>query len=423
MKRFIAAVFVLMLAYASVVGNAAPAGLTFTTRAVGRVTLPETYVAKWIPYFPVTGPDQESDLDPVLALGPGTNPAISYAVSSWDYLWRSTNGGSSWTRKSTPREGITRSGTDLTADANGTVYFTREYEHYPAPIWTSFNGGDSWTNKAYAGRGQPCGDNHAVAEGDGHVIHSVVCDVWYPEFDSLLWATVSTNAGATYTERIPMANGVERPGELVIPNATTAYQVYETRNELRIAKSTNGGLTWTSVKIADRGSSLRFPANVAVDDAGNVYVTAVVSGALELWRSTDGGATWPAPFTVAGVDVNVAPSLSAGAAGRLAIAYYSTTPVLDAAGVPLVSNWDVKVATTTDALAAAPAFSTDVVYPANPDPLDGGECCGGRITRIESAIDGAGTLYIAWVRIAPGDPFARTADLMCSVQSAGPKLR
>ncbi|HUR24853.1 MAG TPA: hypothetical protein VM327_02435 [Candidatus Thermoplasmatota archaeon] len=119
----------------------------------------------------------------------------------------------------------------------------------------------------------------------------------------------------------------------------------------------------------------------AIDDAGTLYVT---------WATDDAIFPW----------------VVAGAAGRVAVAWYeSTSP---AASETLPSVWDVRLVESVDADAAVPTFRGGR---ANVDPLHigyvctaGGGCGGRDRTRgdfFEVAISADGFPVVAWAGDSP----------------------
>jgi hypothetical protein len=163
----------------------------------------------------------------------------------------------------------------------------------------------------------------------------------------------------------------------------TAYIAKGTCQGLDVIVSRDSGKTWKTEASLDSVGALddfAFDAGLAVDAAGNVYVAWPGADALlYLSHSTDAGRSWSAPVRVTpeGVTATVYSSLVAGAPGKVALAYASTTR--DPSGWPHRASsfsddatvWDLRVAVLDDALAAEPQPRTLAVTDAS-DPLQRG---------------------------------------------------
>src|SRR5437016_209836 len=167
---------------------------------------------------------------------------------------------------------------------------------------------------------------------------------------------------------------------------------------LWVAKSTDGGSTWTRNQVSDLGA--HNPVNLfpqmAVDKAGNLYYTwsqtqGPASDASGLVGEQDvyyafstvaqGGATWspPIPLTQEKSDSAVMPWMVAGDAGRVDIVYYKANSGLnsnvgfDTSGNPMV--WNVYFGQSLNALNTGSNFKT-VQISDHPNHL-GGICTAG----------------------------------------------
>ncbi len=406
-------------------GAAAPAGLTFTHRLVE---------PGW------------THAEPTLDVGNGVTPTIVYTTDERDAIWISTTGGASWTRKLTPTTSNQRDQSAVSIDAGGAVYLAHiGGGRYPVPAQTSFDQGATWTNLAYLGRGRVCGGNGSerlwsAARASGEVVHVAACTSEDPaeNYAQDVFAWTSTNGGVTYTKTFP-ARRVEVVGPVAFAGAATIYVAYADLDWIYVAKSTNGGATWTIAPVAQNVRLQGFPV-VDADDAGNVYMAwarrgtlsagtePVQLGAVLLARSTDGGTNWSTPVVVSDAMREAAsPWISAGAAGRVAVSYFAATgPAFQTYGTPLTS-WNIDVAQSLDAASASPQFTIDTavtgVRTGNLCPNDNYECTlVERMKFFQTDIDDAGHLYIAYAKDRGLDG-PSTADLMIAVQSAGPTLR
>ena len=165
---------------------------------------------------------------------------------------------------------------------------------------------------------------------------------------------------------------------------------------LWVAKSTDGGSTWTRNQVANLGS--HNPVNLfpemAVDKAGNLYYTwsqtqgptqdaSGFNGEQDVYYtySTDRGTTWvaPIPLTQEANDSAVMPWIVAGDAGRVDIVYYKANNGLnsnvgfDANGNPMV--WNTYFGQSLNALNTGSNFK-NVQISDHPNHL-GGICTAG----------------------------------------------
>jgi hypothetical protein len=166
-----------------------------------------------------------------------------------------------------------------------------------------------------------------------------------------------------------------------------------------VAVSHDGGLTWTRSQIAATGMARTrdnrpdHELHVAVDEAGTVYATWVGYNRKPLVAySTDKGAHWSEPIMVGRADLTEAdrPSIAAGAAGGIVVAYIGTQngpagpPFPGEATCPpagpcsarpeyATTNWNGYITITDNLLAADPIFTTATVNDPS-EPIRVGEC-------------------------------------------------
>ncbi|MHB8718329.1 MAG: hypothetical protein ACYDAC_05495 [Candidatus Dormibacteria bacterium] len=156
---------------------------------------------------------------------------------------------------------------------------------------------------------------------------------------------------------VPM-EGCPTPTVQGLPEASVGCS---TTAEIVVATS-DDGITFTDHVVSDTASQQLYiwPDTVATDAAGNVYAGWFSGGVAYVSRSSDGGSTWGPK-----VQVNSAPvqsvaytTVAAGADGVLDVAFYGTNRPGDSAdatvmGQPNVSStnptsWALYLATSTD---------------------------------------------------------------------------
>lgn len=185
------------------------------------------------------------------------NVLLAGAVSGG--VWRSVNGGSSWTKVSAPttNQSVTciaqdkrsghrnvwyyGSGEAYGASASGGSAF-----HLGSGLFKSTNGGQSWSKLTSTGANTP----------------QTFDNVW-----DLVWNVATDSSNATQEEVYAATYGA-------------------------IFRSINGGTSWTLARGAASGSSFSYFTDVAVSPTGVVYATLSTDGNTPgVWRSTN-GTTW-----------------------------------------------------------------------------------------------------------------------------------
>jgi hypothetical protein len=160
--------------------------------------------------------------------------------------------------------------------------------------------------------------------------------------------------------------------------------------QLYIAKSTDGGASWTRLKVADLPNTVD-PANIfvqmAIDRAGNLYynwsqaqnVTADGEGEQDIYYtySTDGGAHWVRPIDLTGEanDSAVFSWMVAGDAGQVDLVYYKSNSGVNSNVAPPDTVWNVYFGQSQNALNPGANFKS-VQVSAEPNHI-GGLCTGG----------------------------------------------
>jgi hypothetical protein len=185
-----------------------------------------------------------------------------------------------------------------------------------------------------------------------------------------------------------------------------------------IARSEDGGTTWSRAKIASHTPMADHEVSLAVDAADNIY--AVWQGSFRLpflSVSTDHGRTWSVPIMIAppGVHEVNFPTIIAGDAGRIALLFpgSESRDFGDAATDDETRPWNIYVVMSVDALKAAdpngqPTFTWTNANPRN-DPVHRGTCGPGRC----DADDGGSMFDFLDIQVGPDGMFWGTASDTC----------
>ncbi|MEY2485888.1 MAG: hypothetical protein QOH39_1536 [Verrucomicrobiota bacterium] len=192
-----------------------------------------------------------------------------------------------------------------------------------------------------------------------------------------LFVTKSIDGGKTFSAPTPITSptaldSVNVEGNLVADpytgNLYTAYLLNASLNAIQVARSTDGGATWSTMTAytGPAGTNNRgvFPI-VAVDRGGNlhlVFTRVEASGACHIWMTSSANPAAATPTWLPAVQVDsgsgntttaVEPWVVAGSAGRVDIAWLGSP----AANPDVVSNWQLFFAQTTNALSGSPLFN------------------------------------------------------------------
>lgn len=277
------------------------------------------------------------------------------APGSRSALWRSDDAGLTWARVA---DSLGASGdSDVAIDANGRVYVSDLFRDVPVSVST--DRGQSFAFAVPTSMGGSIDRQWLAASGNGKV-----WSVWRDGSTERI--AISEDGGVTY-RRAVVATGVGLQGNVLATSDMDLWIPYTKGGDLWLAKSTDGGSAWTSVRAARGVSSLLFPA-VALDAAGVVYVAfadgdgvgTASQARVEIVRSFDGGRTFDAPVTLSAPGtLNVFPWIVAGDAGRVGVAWLEGQGphgvVVDPNVAPL-TTWRLRYAFSEDAASAEPSW-------------------------------------------------------------------
>lgn len=257
--------------------------------------------------------------------------APSGGGASWVY--RSGDGGSTWTRDPGPVASPGGFDSNGTIDGCGTYFMSDLYVGNATVHWTK-DRGQTWLSNPIS-MAVPAGDRQWIDAGPG-------CGTIYVSWENLAtgpWVAKSTDGGLTFPQQSNVAGSTDIIGNLTVDkHSGVVYQAYA-QGGYKLAISRDGGTTWETrtVYTAPKNVSLAdsFPV-VTVDDAGTVYAVweqSTTSGKgktasrvfdIRYAFSTDAGRTWSAPATIksGSTGSNVFPWAVGGAAGHLDVVWY-----------------------------------------------------------------------------------------------------
>lgn len=325
-------------------------------------------------------------------VGTGGEPGLRLAGNGTVYihvpgdLFVSHDDGATWTSLA---DNLNAAGPVLGGDADlaigkdGTLYYSDLEELAALSVYASQDGGKSWTENPDASV-LPGDDRQWLEVGPDAGPLASSHEALYLVFNNQatnVVASKSTDGGKTWVA-LPVNKGLQTQfwsqGNLVVdPKDGTVWITYDlgnaarpngdgvlpATNEVQVAKSTDGGLTWTLAPVYtasgtdDTGQI--FPV-IAQDAAGHLYVTFALlhdgHSDIMLSTSSDKGASWSKPVKVnQGAQTAVQPWVDAMGDGRIAVAYYGANE--SAAPGAVKGDWHVYLATAPDGMAAQPTFT------------------------------------------------------------------
>lgn len=262
----------------------------------------------------------------------GTPPGSAELIvptQGQSYLWRSTDGGESWTHVSLiPVEGLPNSGPrglgqgvsdpDLTVDANGRIWLTDLEALASASISWSDDDGETWLM-----------GNNVASEG-------AIDRQWLASYGDELYFTGNYLAGPDGTRPLKVTtDGLEWEARgqvpcsgdiLANPVTGTLYAGCGTG----VAVSTDAGNTWEVKRPEGLRAGGPISNEPAIDGAGTVYVAADMGreGLVLAWTSDDGQTWGNVSLAESFPDLEngtiIWPWVSAGSEGRVAVTFYAS---------------------------------------------------------------------------------------------------
>jgi hypothetical protein len=380
-------------------------------------------------------------------------------------IWRSTDGGASFTKAAA--RGITGGGDgDIVIDDAGCIHWLGLFgtnatgEDAPIPYHRSCDGGESFSGGVDLSNGTGS-DREWIGRSDGGVLYAS----WRGDNESrgVISVTTSFDSGLTWTPLVDMADDavggpiVAGAVEGHVFEAMTTFAAAPVPQESQggaifLARSFDHGHTWDLVPVFEPAQSAQvgligFPTSifpvVDADDAGNLYlVFAADQRALPqatpkpaarfsvyLMVSPDLGQSWSEPRLLSDPSkVALMPWVAAGADGRIAVTWYENVAGLPADFLP--DAWNVKLWESIDA--TNPAGASEVVQLNDLPNHIGAVCTSGTgclagdrslLDFFEVAIQPNGQPVVAW----GGDQAAASAGIQspavfARTVTAGPSL-
>jgi hypothetical protein len=317
------------------------------------------------------------------------------------------------------------------------------------------DGGKTWVTNPLA-CGRPVNDHQTLFGGPPATTSPVLYEnILYYCWNDIATSSCSksTDGGLTFHPTgspaftgVSTGEGQGNSGQLcgglhghgVVGEDGTIYLPREYCNQPWLAISTDEGVTWSRVRVADLPASGGPDPSVAVDKKGNIYYIFTSDDRLPyLVTSRDGGKSWSRPVMIAAPGVNETnlATIDAGKPGAVAIAYMGTT---NSPGDPWEGNlyagttWNAYVTVSTNAFARSPRFTSATINDPK-DPVFRRNCgpgrCGAVFDFIDVVIGPDGRPYGAFVDgcmdvcATPGGVANFGSEGLVGTIAGGPRLR
>lgn len=254
---------------------------------------PSVLSGNWTSLGPNSTPGGYAGIGRINSIGfdPG-NPNIIYAGAAGGGLWKSTNGGTSWTTTTDALATLGVSGIAVVPSTPSTIFIATgdgdAGDNYSVGVLKSTDGGTTWNTTGYS-----------VGSSTGRLIRRLLIDP--NDENTMLIATNNgiyrtINGSVTWTQ-VVAGNFYDIEAN---PNASTNIFYACTANALY--KSSDNGATWTNVQTIS--GSNRIALGVSAANSAVVYALSSKSsgsGFNGLFKSTDSGATYGTQSTTPNV--------------------------------------------------------------------------------------------------------------------------
>ena len=210
-------------------------------------------------------------------------------------VWRSSNDGETWVRVCAPRQPAMwspRGSSTAVVLPGGDVLLMGGYDEHSrlSDVWRSADGGATWTEVCHAAPWGNRSSHVSVVLADGTVLvmggsgNGACDDVWSSADGGATWTQVCEHAG--WSGRRAFAAVVLANGDIVIMGGKGS----DSAGSNDVWKSSDGGATWTEVCGAAPWCE-RFGHAAVVLSNGNIVMLGSAKHD-DAWWSADGGVTW-----------------------------------------------------------------------------------------------------------------------------------
>lgn len=336
-------------------------------------------------------------------------------------VFKSTNGGTSWTQTPTSLRSLWAGGGDSDiaidpADPN-TLYMTDLWIG-DATVSVSHDGAASWVSNPIGG--PPIQDRQWIATSGAGVVYHVTHQI-----PGGLVVSKSVDGGLTYPVMTSAATPVDQTGCICPPGNLVAEGsgalagigdkvgvIYSTSTGgVKFAHSSNGAVSFSSSNVSPASSADTGAAFPVVANAGGGHLVATwleIAGntsRVMFNDSTNWGSTWNTPRALVSSGANVFPWIDARGS-KVAVTLYHNASNGTPDSVPEGSSWFESYLDSTNGGATFSALTTvdPTAVKTGPICTNGINCNGDRelLDYQQVALDSAGTAYLTWTRSIDG---------------------
>lgn len=257
------------------------------------------------------------------------------------HVSKSTDGGSTWT--ATVVDGDAAGGqVSLDAVDANTVYVSYYNDVTPTlKVAKTTNGGSAWTIQSLEASS---GVHNSLEALDANTIY-----ISYLAGNDDLKVIKTTNGGSTWTvtnggNPVDSGGSVGSWNSIDVVDANAVYVSYydSTNQDLKVAKTTNGGTSWTTQTVDQSATDIGAHTSIYAIDANNVFVSYkdVTNADLKVAITADGGTHWLLKAADIVGSVGDYSSIYAADANTIYIAYRNTDLALNVIKNRLVAFFD-----------------------------------------------------------------------------------
>jgi len=214
--------------------------------------------------------------------------------------------------------------------------------YYQIRFTKSTDGGNTWSSPIDITNGDYTQVEPAIAidsSGNIHVVWSGESSLAGYTYYQLRYAK-STDGGITWSNPIDITSGLyqqEYP-KIAIDSANNIYVVWDgtsatyTYYQIRYAKSTDGGNTWSSPIDITNTSYNQYKPAIAIDNSDNIHIlwrgTSDTYYQIRYIKSTDKGNTWSSPIDItSGNYLQLYPAIVIDKAGNIHVVWDGRSPL------------------------------------------------------------------------------------------------
>ena len=217
---------------------------------------------------------------------------------SWtNDVWRSIDGGETWTQMTAHADWLPRIGHSSVVLADGSILLMGGYDAYGAEndVWRSTDHGATWSlvtdSAAWPGRNS----HNSLVLPDGSIVvmggflnnGNYTGDVWRSIDNGASWDQMTASAG--WSARARFSSVALADGTILVMGGLISGG-----HENDVWRSTDSGATWVQVTADADWAERGYHTSVVLPDGSVVLVGGYDTSLFynDAWRSTDNGATW-----------------------------------------------------------------------------------------------------------------------------------